>query len=863
MGWFGFGGLRVVIALSLISCLAVSATGQNSIPDSSNRRFIKLAQTNGVSDAPNTQYRIHRAGNFQMTMTNWGEFGNVYSSLVDPETGLPAPGMQYPAGSNCDYLNWGELWAGAVFGSGSTADTLVTQWEWLPGAEDMDFLELSNEPNSPHFDPAAIATEELICQYADTIMDQEYVLPDYYTLRPHKPIGIGIRQHSYVWSYDYLEDVIIVQYSLTNLRNIPISNLWLGLWIYPRVLNRMSTKALAGKENLVGFMRTAPVSTGGDFADTIMAAWWADNDGDLYHQGFWEQSVRSVIGVRVLGLGQDQCFSATPVPNYSFNWWSYFWGPQKLPGDRSIIGKLGGPYGDAQRYRYLSNREIDYDQYLANDDSTESGWIPPFGIRDIKEGEVYNIADGHDVCILYSIGPLELEPGETIPFTVAFAGGELFHRDAGNRKNLSKNPNEWFKNVDFSDLTRNLQWASRVYDNPGIDTDGDGCSGRKYGVNCRREDNVCFEKCFEDGDSVFCYDVCFDNYEVCDSFYYVGDGIPDLRTPPPPPSPEIKISTEPYTVRITWSGKVCEPFFDPFSQTRDFEGYSVYSGIGSDVNSLNLVCSWDVVNYDRYRFIPTARPSPWVCNEPPFTLEQLQSMLGADFIPEEYPDRNSVYTDDSGEQFYFVPHGGNRGNEYVEYGRVVDNPIQYVRTDSLWDDDSQSWQLFGHYECVIDNLLPSQPYYFAVTAFDQGYAAGDLGPLESPPQSNLQLAYPSYSPEYVQENRLNVSVYTNPYKIDADYRGRGYEDPNHEGFKERVRRIHFVNLPPKATIKIFSLDGDLIRELHHPESRFSDTPSHTAWDLITRNTQAITSGIYLYSIESDWGNQVGKIVVIK
>ncbi len=78
-----------------------------------------------------------------------------------------------------------------------------------------------------------------------------------------------------------------------------------------------------------------------------------------------------------------------------------------------------------------------------------------------------------------------------------------------------------------------------------------------------------------------------------------------------------------------------------------------------------------------------------------------------------------------------------------------------------------------------------------------------------------------------------------------------------------MRRIHFVNLPPKATIKIFSLDGDLIRELHHPESRFSDTPSHTAWDLITRNTQAITSGIYLYSIESDWGNQVGKIVIIK
>jgi len=92
----------------------------------------------------------------------------------------------------------------------------------------------------------------------------------------------------------------------------------------------------------------------------------------------------------------------------------------------------------------------------------------------------------------------------------------------------------------------------------------------------------------------------------------------------------------------------------------------------------------------------------------------------------------------------------------------------------------------------------------------------------------MQLAYPSYSPEYVEEHRLKVSVYPNPYKIDAGYREMRYEDPNREGFKERTRRIHFVNLPPECTIKIFSLDGDLIRELHHPSSRFSDTPSHTA-----------------------------------
>ena len=37
----------------------------------------------------------------------------------------------------------------------------------------------------------------------------------------------------------------------------------------------------------------------------------------------------------------------------------------------------------------------------------------------------------------------------------------------------------------------------------------------------------------------------------------------------------------------------------------------------------------------------------------------------------------------------------------------------------------------------------------------------------------------------------------------------------------------------------------------------------TSWDLISRNTQAVVSGIYLYTVESETGTQVGKFVIIK
>jgi hypothetical protein len=35
------------------------------------------------------------------------------------------------------------------------------------------------------------------------------------------------------------------------------------------------------------------------------------------------------------------------------------------------------------------------------------------------------------------------------------------------------------------------------------------------------------------------------------------------------------------------------------------------------------------------------------------------------------------------------------------------------------------------------------------------------------------------------------------------------------------------------------------------------------WDLVTRNTQAVTSGIYIWRVDSRLGSQVGKLVIIK
>ncbi|MCP4711625.1 MAG: T9SS type A sorting domain-containing protein, partial [Planctomycetes bacterium] len=215
--------------------------------------------------------------------------------------------------------------------------------------------------------------------------------------------------------------------------------------------------------------------------------------------------------------------------------------------------------------------------------------------------------------------------------------------------------------------------------------------------------------------------------------------------------------------------------------------------------------------------------------------------------------------------FYLVPQDNNLGNKYpLTTGDSLQNVIQKIGIDSIQvDADNDIWESFGVYEARIENLLPSKAMYFSVTAFDFGNPITNLEPLESSPIANTDLAYPAYTAQVVEEQELDASVYPNPYKISEDYRGRGYEDPFMQGWSERDRRIHFVNLPSQATIKVYSIDGDLVREMNHPDPHLSDSDSHLAWDMVSRNIQAVVSGIYIYSIESDLGTQIGKLVIIK
>ncbi|MGB9719897.1 MAG: hypothetical protein ACPL28_00235 [bacterium] len=102
---------------------------------------------------------------------------------------------------------------------------------------------------------------------------------------------------------------------------------------------------------------------------------------------------------------------------------------------------------------------------------------------------------------------------------------------------------------------------------------------------------------------------------------------------------------------------------------------------------------------------------------------------------------------------------------------------------------------------------------------------------------------------------LNVKVVPNPYLLHNEWQQSSL-----------VRRLRFINLPDECTIRIYTLNGDLIKTIVHRATIGSvqgDAGGDAWWDLLTENRQIVASGVYIFHVDSKVGEQVGKFVVIR
>ncbi len=136
--------------------------------------------------------------------------------------------------------------------------------------------------------------------------------------------------------------------------------------------------------------------------------------------------------------------------------------------------------------------------------------------------------------------------------------------------------------------------------------------------------------------------------------------------------------------------------------------------------------------------------------------------------------------------------------------------------------------------------------------------------------------YTAYSESPILENAARVSlrfsssnertvlVVPNPYRTGIDYTSsnQGWEgDP--ASWNEGKRLIKFIHLPKKCVIHIFDLSGDRIATLRYEAPPESPESGELSWNLVSESGRALASGVYVFSVESDLGRQIGKFAVIR
>ncbi|MEO1021449.1 MAG: hypothetical protein AAFW89_02820 [Bacteroidota bacterium] len=132
--------------------------------------------------------------------------------------------------------------------------------------------------------------------------------------------------------------------------------------------------------------------------------------------------------------------------------------------------------------------------------------------------------------------------------------------------------------------------------------------------------------------------------------------------------------------------------------------------------------------------------------------------------------------------------------------------------------------------------------------------------VEKPPQSSdryrFRMQGGSMDLDKAKDELDDIFVVPNPYVASSNF-----EPANRYRTGRGERRIYFMNLPARCTIRIYTITGQLVQTLEH-SSTIDD--GQIAWDLVTKDGMNLAFGVYLFHVEADGiGEKVGRFAIIK
>jgi len=179
--------------------------------------------------------------------------------------------------------------------------------------------------------------------------------------------------------------------------------------------------------------------------------------------------------------------------------------------------------------------------------------------------------------------------------------------------------------------------------------------------------------------------------------------------------------------------------------------------------------------------------------------------------------------------------------------------------DGTWDPHSDLIIANVPYDPLGDLTAEAFPYIIGwrFSLDEDSYAPvdGDVFTVEGAPVNGpddvFSFKIDGVDAAMAKEQLKNIRVVPNPYFVQ-------YSSMVETAEGESV--LQFQRLPSECTIRIYNLAGDLMRTLNHYDD---DGSGMCEWNLRSTANRQVASGMYLYHVESGYGEYVGRFAVIK
>ena len=684
------------------------------------------------------------------------------------------------------------------------------------GMIDEDFLDGYDNDGDGRIDEdfSAISSQMFAYRYTDTEPISREIYPD------HNPLEIAVRQESYQWDTDRFDDFIAVEYHITNTGNNFLEDVYVGMFVDGDAGPR--DRSNYWEDDLVAIRDLTLLCT--DLGPIVLRniAYTYDADGD-------DGQTEGLFGLMFLGHETDGRGADAPYA-VGISSYQYFSGTQAFD-----FG--GDPTNDFERYEIMTRG---------------GGQIESSAPRDYR--------------MLVSAGPFAvLEPGETMELQFAFIMGgseEDLFKNAASAQALFKGA--WF-DID-GDPTTGVEgqetpvpgpatavWVDScrkdLLSDPGCDTERAG-RGFNKSVPIVPEGEVLWTNsdCLTECDFKF-----FCGFIEADSLRFrtgVGGRETNVNwitnTPPPPPNSRFDDASADGVV-IYWDD-LSEQTRDSKTQRLDFEGYQI----------------WRADDWTR-PLGTSQRTGPPTELWAAVRQMDLDNGFGEDTGLDAYHYEPLEHILSDAQKRDFI----DAMKEFMTEFPLDDPPcpqgVTVAVCDTLRALARYEMDLPGghrYYRFVDSRVHLGRPYFYAVVAFDHAFFGQSLieGMAGDPAGAFFYVEPKSAAQPPETYNSNEIYVVPNPVTneaLDAWRLGPTNLDPSGE-------KVEFRNLPrARGTIRIFTLAGDHVQSLDFDASGGNGT---VEWDMITRNGQSITSGIYLYSVDFEndqFERVIKKFVVIR